>query len=97
MVDRDRTLGIVDQGVDGIGLGLAEPQLELAFEVAQWRPALDRAAGGERDQQRLGAGGIAFGRGGLEIEPGQPLFERGDPLVHPTGRSGERGAGAGRG
>ena len=40
----------------------------LSFSSA----ALNRAARSERDQQSFGAGRVTLGRGGLQIDPGQP-------------------------
>jgi hypothetical protein len=67
-----------DHAVDRAGLVGAEAHAELVFEDAQRLAAFDGAAGGEGQQQRFGAGGLARGGIGLLVEFGKALFERGD-------------------
>ena len=61
-----------------------EAELELVFQVAERRSALDRAACCEGYEQALRPAGIALGRLSLQVETRQPLFHRCDALVQPA-------------
>jgi hypothetical protein len=63
---------------------VAKPQAQLIGEVSQFRPPLDRAAGGEGDQQAFGARGIARRRLRLQIKLREPLFGGGKALIEPA-------------
>ena len=66
----------------------AEPLDQHGFKIAERDPAIDRAAGGERDQQRIGAADRSGGGLGRAFDPCQPGFERGNAAI--VGRHGHR-------
>jgi hypothetical protein len=83
-VEAHRPAREIDDRADRVGPLVAEAQAQLIGEIAQFRPALDRAAGGEGDQQALRARGVAGGGLGLEIQSGEALLGGGEALVEPA-------------
>src|SRR3546814_15166921 len=56
LFERDRVARGVDDRLDRIGLIVAETQAELRLQIAERKPAIERAARGEGDQQQIGRG-----------------------------------------
>lgn len=65
----------IDDGRDRARLGLAEAEPQLPFDIAQWRPAIERPARGEGDQQPLRPRSIARRRLRLHGDARQPLLQ----------------------
>ena len=79
LLQRDRLARCGDDGADRLRLGFAEALAEQRLEKAQRDAAIERAAGGEGDQQSFGAIGIADRRARLGVDLADAALESRDP------------------
>ena len=75
LLQRDRLARRGDDRADRLRLRIAEALAQQAFEIAETDAAIERAPGGEGDQQPLGPIGIADRSAGVGADLAHPLLE----------------------